>query len=146
MNELRWKNFDLNMLLSYSIGRHAVNNLVSGSIEGRSVTPLLFNPDKITFWEKPGDKADYAAVGRDRWGLVDYHVRESKLFEIEKFNCWLFFASVLVTENGNDRITFVREWRKFIDLDKLFWVGSGDYDLTSGVTEQATTPWRESIL
>ena len=52
---------------------------------------------------------------------------ESKLFEIEKFNCWLFFASVLVTENGNDRITFVREWRKFIDLDKLFWVGSGDY-------------------
>ena len=51
MNELRWKNFDLNMLLSYSIGRHAVNNLVSGSIEGRSVTPLIFNPDKISFWE-----------------------------------------------------------------------------------------------
>ena len=35
VNELRWKNFDLNMLLSYSIGRHAVNTLVSGSVEGR---------------------------------------------------------------------------------------------------------------
>jgi tonB-linked outer membrane protein, susC/ragA family len=140
VNELRWKNFDLNMLLSYSIGRHAVNNLVSGSIEGRSVTPLIFNPDKISFWEKPGDKADYAAVGRELWGLVDYNVEKVNYLRLKSLTVgyslprrWLQkmgMAELRLFVSGENLLT----WTNYSGLDPE------TIDLTSGGDQNRNYP------
>lgn len=58
VNEFRWKNFELNLSMSYSMGRKIFN-----AVPGRSISnvasPLLFNPNKVTFWTQPGSNSTY---------------------------------------------------------------------------------------
>ncbi|AUP80175.1 SusC/RagA family TonB-linked outer membrane protein [Flavivirga eckloniae] len=58
INEVRWKNFDLNMLFSFSFGRDMVNTAASESILIETAAPLFINADD-TFWQQPGDNPDY---------------------------------------------------------------------------------------
>lgn len=68
VNEVKWKDFDLNMLLSYSLGRDMINVLKYGSLATRvPLQPLFINVDNYTFWEKPGDKADFPIIASDRY-------------------------------------------------------------------------------
>ncbi|WP_165836100.1 SusC/RagA family TonB-linked outer membrane protein [Marinifilum breve] len=62
LNEIKWKNFDVNFLLSYSLGRTIINGTLPTTL---SVTqdnisfPILADLNDYTFWEKPGDETDY---------------------------------------------------------------------------------------
>ena len=67
-SSLEWKNFDLNMLFSYVIGRHILNAGKGASVGTRlgmtiedTATPIFANLDKISFWQKPGDRTDFPA-------------------------------------------------------------------------------------
>ena len=67
-SSLEWKNFDLNMLFSYVIGRHILNAGKGASVGTRlgmtieeTATPIFANLDKISFWQRPGDRTDFPA-------------------------------------------------------------------------------------
>src|SRR5690606_2359329 len=68
-SEFRYKNFDLNVLFSYQIGRHMINTTPSTSLRTNYgnylIHPLLLDLNRITFWEKPGDEADYMPIQLD---------------------------------------------------------------------------------
>ena len=61
VHELRWKNIDLNLLLSYNLGRKLINQYVRTSLYGG--TPVLTDYRKLDFWQKEGDFPDMAALG-----------------------------------------------------------------------------------
>lgn len=67
--EFRWKHVDLNMLFSYQVGRHIINSMPINAIRTDAVSyfihPLLINLPQTTFWQAPGDDADYAPVQFD---------------------------------------------------------------------------------
>ena len=76
VNELRWKNFDLNLLFAYTLGRKMINGYAQNSLY--SGEPILLDYRKQTYWQKEGDQTDLAAIG-----LADnYSVRS----RIEKVN------------------------------------------------------------
>lgn len=58
-NRLQWKNFDLNILLSYTIGRKMMN-LVAGSSLGfnKSMGVIMKDYSNYSFWEKEGDSTN----------------------------------------------------------------------------------------
>lgn len=69
VSEVRWKNFDLNLSMSFQLGRHMINltepNSVATDASSNLMHPLLFDIGKVTFWEKPGDKSDYPMLQYD---------------------------------------------------------------------------------
>lgn len=64
-SELTWKGFDLNVMFTYSIGRHIMNAYATPlsytSLRYKD-KPLFTNVADATFWTKSGDKAGYPAL------------------------------------------------------------------------------------
>ncbi|MFR4038122.1 MAG: hypothetical protein ACLTZT_10220 [Butyricimonas faecalis] len=63
---LEWRGFDLNMLFNYVLGRHILNagqgasvGTVAGMLVEDITKPVFEDLEKVTFWQKPGDRADY---------------------------------------------------------------------------------------
>lgn len=76
VNEVSWKNFDLNILFAYTLGRKMINAYAQNSLY--SGEPVLLDYKKQTFWQKEGDMPDLAAVG-----FIDRELVRSR---IEKVN------------------------------------------------------------
>ena len=71
VSEFRWKNFDLNLSMSFQIGRHIINcsnmNSLKSSFPSEYMHPLLLDLKDITFWQQPGDdNADYSRLQMDQ--------------------------------------------------------------------------------
>ena len=59
VNEVKWKGFDVNILFAYSLGRKIYKTYNHTSLGGNGSSPLYENLNLASFWEKPGDRADY---------------------------------------------------------------------------------------
>ena len=64
-SEFTWKNFDLNLLIMYELGRNMVNaqHWHTLSSPGYGSSPLLAHVSLDEFWQAPGDETKYPAVG-----------------------------------------------------------------------------------
>lgn len=120
VNEFRWKNFDLNMLLTYTIGRHMVNPLVKRCLSTFSnYQALVVDLDKISFWEKPNDNHDYPRFQYDQtvglWSTVDR--------DVEKVNYMKLRTPTL-------GYSFPKKWSKKVGMEELRIFVSGENLLT----------------
>lgn len=128
VNEFRWKNFDLNMLLSYSLGRHMINHVAkrffSAVSECQAITADL---DKITFWEKPGDNPDYTKLQRDQlvnlWTSVDRDVEKVNYLKLKTLTVGYSLPEAWSKKIGMD------ELRLFVSGENLFtWTNYSGMD------------------
>lgn len=66
-NELRWRDFDLNLLFTYSLGRDMYKTYDIRSLDayngGQGGRALYINTDKASFWTEDNHKAQYARLG-----------------------------------------------------------------------------------
>lgn len=74
VNEIRWKDFDLNILLTFTLGRNMVNAFAQRTVEMASggVFPVFGNFNSSDFWQKPGDQTRFPAIGRYAAGAMQY--------------------------------------------------------------------------
>ena len=124
VGEIRWKNFDLNMLFSYQIGRHILQDYVKGSVQKGT---LIFNVNKVTFWEKPGDKADYPQLQVDNWNgnwdLVDRDVEKVNWMKLKTFSLGYTLPEAWMKKCGMD------ELRLFVSGENLWtWTNYSGLD------------------
>lgn len=62
-NEITWKNFDLNVLFTFSFGRKMINRLKKGALElNHQFGPIFQDYRGLTFWQQPGDETDYPRI------------------------------------------------------------------------------------
>lgn len=120
VNEFRWKNFDLNMLLTYTLGRHMVNPIVKRCLSSYLYfQALVVDLDKISFWEKPGDNPDYPRFQFDQdaglWSTVDR--------DVEKVN----YMKLRTLTLG---YSFPKKWSKKVGMEELRVFVSGENLLT----------------
>ena len=125
INEVRWKNFDLNVLFSYQLGRHILNTFIPQSLEANNdYNPLLIDINKTSFWEKAGDDADYARL---QPGGGDNHVFDYLLDRhIEKVN-WLKLKTLTLGYTLPQRLT--QKW--YIDQLRIFFSGENLFTCTN---------------
>ena len=58
-----WKGFDLNVLFTFSFGRKMINRLKKGGLVfDTQFGPVFQDYRNLTFWQKPGDEADYPRI------------------------------------------------------------------------------------
>ena len=120
VNEFQWKNFDVNILLSFQLGRHMLNITQTRCLSGFGAAEyptIVMNLNKVSFWEKPGDKSDFPKWQYDwdtyLWGgrYVDRRV--------EKVN-WLKIKTVSIG------YTLPKAWMQKCGLDELRIFASGE--------------------
>lgn len=120
LTELKWRNFDLSMVFSYSLGRTIINASLANAltVDAQSIggTPILADIRKYSFWEKTGDKSDYARLayenGKNNFG-------SSSDMYIEKVN-------YLRMKNFVLGYTLSKEWTEKIHLSKVRVYVSGE--------------------
>lgn len=61
LHEVKWKNFDMNVLFAYTLGRKMINVFMRNSLYLRD--PVFTDYRDYTFWQKEGDDANMSAVG-----------------------------------------------------------------------------------
>ena len=91
VNELSWKNFDLNMLWSFSLGRDMVNMMKTNSLVTKTdntMTPIFVDLNKVTFWEKEGDDSTYPILAADNYNgswasVIDRYVEQVNYLKLK---------------------------------------------------------------
>ena len=74
VNEVRWKNFDLNVLVNYSLGRKMINMKIANSFGGNPAK--MFDYRDLKFWTEPGCDANMPALGKDIIGQLDSNIEK----------------------------------------------------------------------
>ena len=119
VSEFRWKNFDVNLLMSFQLGRHMVNHVVLLPFYSLQHQAITKNLNETTFWEQPGDDADFPKLQKDQfvynWDMNSRHV--------EKVN-WLRFKTITLG------YTLPEEWMRKCGMDELRFFVSGENLLT----------------
>lgn len=64
-NEIKWKDFDLNILLTFTLGRNMVNMFAQNTrwVGGDGVNPVFAHPSSSDYWQKPGEETPFPAPG-----------------------------------------------------------------------------------
>lgn len=64
-HEIKWKDFDLNILLTFTLGRNMVNMFAQNtrSVSGSGVSPVFAHPSASDYWQKPGDETSFPTPG-----------------------------------------------------------------------------------
>ncbi len=89
INDITWKNFNLNIFCTFTFGRDVLNlyrsDLFTNSQDGNAVGNFAqyATPDfsKINIWRKPGDVAEYAKYDIGTYG---YYYTSAQTFFLEK--------------------------------------------------------------
>lgn len=146
VNEVHYKGWDLNMLFSYSLGRHMVYTPVSKSLSTDApLKPILTNIDKLSFWEKEGDITSHPRIAQDNYNgnwdpLLDRNVEKVNYLKLKTLT--LGYTCPKSWLKG----TFVKEVRFFFSGENLFkWTNySGPdpetVDLNTGIDDGDNYP------
>lgn len=129
-NEIRWKNIDLNVLFSYSIGRKMINAYGyeslnhEAAIGGKNIYKDL---SELTFWEKPGDADIDGVLPQVAYfdnTMMQFYPQISS--NVETVN-YLKLKQLTVGYN------FPKSWVKKIHLDdiRLFFTGENLFTWTN---------------
>lgn len=89
VNTIKWKNFDFNCLFNFTLSRKILNAALGEGIdvdvnpatgEAHTAHPILLDLNKFSFWEAPGDNADFARVQADP-GIKVYNSFTNNMIE-----------------------------------------------------------------
>ena len=137
-NEITWKGFDLNVLFMYSLGRKIINLYKISSLQ-HSIRPstIFVDYENTTFWEKPGDKADYPIITANNSSYIGQFGGDVSS-NMEKVH---YVRLKQLTLGYN----FPKEWMRKINLDgcRLFFTAENLFLLTnySGVDPEVVDPY-----
>ena len=130
-SEVKWKNFDLNFLFSFVLGRKMVNAFSWQTLESPEggTNPQFANVDMSDFWQKPGDQTKYPAIGIYPQGALQYlgafdsnveNVNYLKLKQLtlgynvpSKYTKKLYLENVRLFVTGENLLT----WTNYSGLD-----------------------------
>lgn len=136
VNELTWKNFSLNMLFNYALGRSMVN------LRPMSVYSTVKNVDiaDMDFWEEPGDDAEYPLFGYTFQMKTDDRVEKVHSVSLKQITLGYDMSKELSKKIGFSGVRF------FFTMENLFYLSnySGDnpevVDVYTGVDNGSAYP------
>ena len=126
-NEIRWKNLDLNILFSYSLGRRIIRMYGMSSLEPGDVAEgknVYMDISKLHFWEKPGDaniEGIYPELSAHDKTMMQFYPRTTK--NIERVN---YIKLKQITLGYN----FPKSWLNKVRLEKVRMFFTGENMLT----------------
>jgi hypothetical protein len=104
-SQLAWKQFELDILLTFQLRRHIINAVPLTSIRTNDLEyfshPLLLDLNSVTFWQQKGDNAHYSPIQYDsRSGVYDVFVDRY----VERVN-WMKLKSMVARYAVSQRLS-----------------------------------------
>ena len=122
VSEFQWKNLDVNLSLTYQLGRHMVNTLQLSSLYTDAYSPdhpIFMDLREVSFWEQPGDdEVDYAKNQLGSQFFQEYTSRD-----VEKVN-WMKLKTLSVG------YSLPKRWTRHVGMEQLRVFVSGENLLT----------------
>ena len=151
ISSLNWKGFDVNVSFAFMLGRHILNKTQSESIgtflgtdPNDVAKPIFADLSEISFWEKPGDIADYPA-NRLENGLMNFAPNiASNVENVSFLKCKTLTIGYTIPEFLKKKIGFGA--RIFVSAENLFTLTNYSgrdpetVDVVTGVDDLANYP------
>ena len=122
VSEFQWKNLDVNLSITYQLGRHIVNMLPLSSLytdNSNQDHPIFMDMRDVSFWDQPGDnEADYT---KNEFGSIFYDTYTSR--DVEKVN-WMKLKTLSVG------YSLPKRWTRHVGMEQLRVFVSGENLLT----------------
>lgn len=146
VSEFRWKNIDLNLSMSYQIGRHMYNclegNAITPKLPQEGLThPVLVDLNHISFWQKEGDNsANYAKLQSGNREMYPYYTNTMIDRYVEKVN-WLKLKTVTLGYSipqtvskkwGIEQVRFFVSGENLLTLTNYSGIDPETVDITTG--------------
>lgn len=138
VNELKWKNFDLNMLFSFSLGRKVIRT--AGEQMFASIPQLFFDYRDVTFWSAPGDKADFPKYGKTIMPLLDSNIETVNSLSLRQLTLGYNIEDRWIKRVGLSGARF------FMTVENLFYLSNYSYgnpetiDVYTGIDDGKSYP------
>ena len=147
-NEIRWKQFDLNVFFVYSLGRHIINQAKyqRASVAFGDESPLLNDVRKYSMWDGTGGNYDFPAY--QSYTSLGYQSNGGFDKNIESVN-FIRLKQLTLGYNLHDRIAKkigLSGLRVFLTMENLFMITNYSgldpetVDITSGIDMLQTYP------
>ena len=141
VNEFRWKNFDLNFSMHYSIGRHMVNQLPSISLvfstnptEKFYKHPVFVDINKTTFWQQEGDDSDYAKLRIGSEGeVLDRQVEKVNYLKLKTLTVGYNLPKSLISKWGMEQLRVFVSGENLLTFSNYSGVDPEAVSIVSGV-------------
>ena len=118
INELKWKNFDLNLLFNITLRRQIVNNNAVSLADGY---PIFLDLRDVTFWQKEGDQADYGRIGT----YPPYQeILRSDVENVNSVSLKQITLGYSVPKSVLDRIRVFKDIRCFVTGENIFYLSN----------------------
>lgn len=135
-NEIKWKDFDVNILFTFSLRRKMINMQKRTSLQlDHFWSPVYTDYRDKTFWEKPGDETDYPTINAASSVYGQFNFPDDK--SIENVN---FVRLKQLTLGYNVPKTIVRKLN--IEGIRVFFTAENLFLLTnySGIDPEIVDP------
>lgn len=116
VNEIQWKNFDLNMLVNYSIGRKMINAKIAYSF-GNDPSKMLDYRD-LKFWTHPGCDANMPAIGSPIRGELDSNIEKVNNMTLKQLTLGYNLPDQIAKKAGFSGV------RLFVTAENLFYLSN----------------------
>lgn len=138
VSEFRWKNIDVNLSMSYQLGRHIVNKVPFASLTLKNGTdPFLFVVKDVSFWEKSGDNADYASWERAMGGFhfasaVDRYVEKVNWLKLKTLSVGYSLPQVWTNKIGMEQVRLFISGENIFTITNYSGIDPEAVDITNG--------------
>ena len=144
VNEIKWKNFDLNMLLSYSLGRDMINVLPASSMAKPALTPLFVDKDDA-FWLKEGDNSTFPECKlsnyNESWGpIMDRYVETVNYIKLKTLVVGYTLPTNIARKMSLKSIRVFFSGENLFTLDNYSGLDPETVDINTGIDDGKNYP------
>lgn len=149
VSEFRWKNIDLNLSMSYQLGRHMINltraNSFATDASNNLEHPLLVDIRGITFWEKPGDYADYPMLQFDTMvgnfdGEVDRNVEKVNWLKLKTLTVGYCLPEKWIKKSGMQEVRFFVSGENLLTFTNYSGIDPEIVNINTGIDQGRNYP------
>lgn len=116
VNELMWKNFDLNILFNYVVGRKMINAKDANSFDVYSSKPKFFDYREVAFWSEDNHDANMPALGNTLLYLLDTKIEKVSYVSLKQLTLGYNLPKQLMRKAGLGGL------RLFATVENLFYL------------------------
>ena len=113
VNEVKWKNLDLNLLFNYVLGRKMINARIENSFS--RYTTKLFDYRDLRVWTEPGCEANMPAWGNFIQASLDTNIEKVNYLTLKQLTIGYNLPEFLARKAGFSGVRF------FVTAENLFY-------------------------
>lgn len=147
-SEIRWKDFDLNLLVSFALGRKMVNKFKWTTLQasGSGVMPVFSDAKDSDFWQKPGDHTEYPAKGiypegsMQFGGMLDRNLERVSYAKLKQLTLGYNLPRKLLKRTGIDGVRLFVTGENVFMLSNYSGIDPEVVNIHTGIDEGSVYP------